>query len=163
MWSRDNLQRMPYMARSPRAWWLVLARTRGPGRKCLLIHAEASFSRGGQGESMVPPYPRGSVSLSLSHLSCMYAHAGHLMCAEAGAEGGDACSTQVRARAARCPVCRQAGGNWERALDRRCRAKAWCLLIHAQASLSLAGAKAKAWCFLMHAEASLSHGGQAKA
>jgi hypothetical protein len=34
--------------------------------------------------------------------------AGHLMCAEAGPEGGDACSAQVRARAARCPVCRQA-------------------------------------------------------
>jgi len=30
------------------------------------------------------------------------------MCAEAGAEGGDACSTRVRARALRCPVCRQA-------------------------------------------------------
>jgi len=30
------------------------------------------------------------------------------MCAEAWPEGGDACSAQVRARAARCPVCRQA-------------------------------------------------------
>jgi len=37
-------------------------------------------------------------------------HAGHLMCAEAGAEGGDACSTQVRSvrTGAKCPVCRQA-------------------------------------------------------
>ena len=60
------------------------------------------------------------------------------------------------------------------------RAKAWCLLIHAEASLShgdkgeslvppytcgsvslsLTGARAKAWCLLIHAEASLSHGGQ---
>ena len=30
----------------------------------LLIHAEASLTHGGQGESMVPPYTRGSVSLS---------------------------------------------------------------------------------------------------
>jgi hypothetical protein len=30
------------------------------------------------------------------------------MCAEVETEGEDACSTQVRARAARCPVCRQA-------------------------------------------------------
>jgi len=37
-------------------------------------------------------------------------HAGHLMCAEAGAEGGDACSVQVRGvrAGAKCPVCRQA-------------------------------------------------------
>ena len=36
------------------------------------------------------------------------------------------------------------------------RAKAWCLLIHAEASLSLTGTRAKAWCLIMHAEASLS-------
>jgi len=31
---------------------------------CLLIHAEASLSHGGQGEKLVSPYTRGSVSLS---------------------------------------------------------------------------------------------------
>jgi len=35
-----------------------------------------------------------------------------------------------------------------------------CLLIHAEASLSLTGAREKAGCLLIHAEASLSHGGQ---
>ena len=40
------------------------------------------------------------------------------------------------------------------------RAKAWCLHIHAEASLSLTGGRAKAWCLLIHAEASLSYGGQ---
>jgi hypothetical protein len=30
------------------------------------------------------------------------------MCAEVGAEGGDACSKQVRSAGAKCPVCRQA-------------------------------------------------------
>jgi hypothetical protein len=32
---------------------------------CLLIHAEASLSHEGHGESLVPPYTRGSVSLYL--------------------------------------------------------------------------------------------------
>jgi hypothetical protein len=40
------------------------------------------------------------------------------------------------------------------------RAKAWCLLMHAEPSLSLypalRGTGAKAWCILMHAEPSLS-------
>ena len=34
---------------------------------CLIIYAEASLSHSGQGESLVPPSTRGSVSLSLSH------------------------------------------------------------------------------------------------
>jgi len=40
--------------------------TRGPGQKAcsLLIRVEASLSHGGQGESLLPPYARGSVSLS---------------------------------------------------------------------------------------------------
>ena len=59
--------------------------SRGPGRKpgaslytrkrlsltgtranawCLLIHAEAPLSHGGQGESLVPPITRGSISIS---------------------------------------------------------------------------------------------------
>ena len=32
---------------------------------CLLVHEEACLSHGGQGESLVPPYTRGSVSLCL--------------------------------------------------------------------------------------------------
>ena len=35
-------------------------------------------------------------------------------------------------------------------------AKAWCLLIYAEASLSLTGGRAKAWCLLIHADASVS-------
>jgi len=31
---------------------------------CLVIHAEASLSHGGQGETLVPPHTRGSVSLA---------------------------------------------------------------------------------------------------
>ena len=44
------------------------------------------------------------------------------------------------------------------------RAKAWRLLIHAEASLSLSlrGGRARAWRLLTHAGASLSHGGQGK-
>jgi len=35
-------------------------------------------------------------------------------------------------------------------------ARAWCLYIHADASLSLMGARAKAWCLRIHVEACLS-------
>ena len=72
---------------------------------CSLIHAEASLSHGGQGESLVPPYTRGSVSLS------------------------------------RGPWLKPGAS------------------LYTRKRLSLTGAGAKAWCLLVHAEASPSHGG----
>ena len=58
-----------------KAWCLLihaeasLSLSRGPGRKpgaSLYTRKRLSLSHGGQGESLVPPYTRGSVSLSLS-------------------------------------------------------------------------------------------------
>ena len=70
---------------------------------CLRIHAEASLSHGGQGESLVPPYTRGSVSLSR------------------GQRRKPGASSYTRKRLSLTGA----------------RAKAWCLLIHAEASPSI--------------------------
>jgi len=109
---------------------------------CLLMNAEASLSHGPAARQRVRGVAAGQ------HLR------GRAPVIERADKVGGPAITHTPTHGGRKPVASL--NTRKRHSLTGARAKAWCLLTHAEASLSLMGVRAKAWSLLTHAKASLT-------